>query len=380
MLLRFYLFLILIPFTVVPQTGAVKFQRISIEKGLSNSVVTCIYKDKEGFMWFGTQDGLNKYDGYVFTIYKSIPFDSSSLADNWIQSITEDNSGNLWVGTYSGGLFKYNKQEETFVNFKNVPGMKNSLSNNRVWALSFDNSDGIWIGTSGGLDKFEIKEKTFSRFNTLGGKAFDPGREAVNSIYDDRNGVLWLGTWGSGLINYNKKKNIFTRYNFNKQKKSGFDYIKTIYADGNILWLGTSSGLLRFEINKKTFKYFALNANKNSAILNSVLSINKDNNGVLWIGTHNEGLYKLNINTGKYFNYQHNALNPRSISDNWISAVYRDENDLFWIGSGRGVNKILPYSKYFLHFANNPTDPNSLSANEVNTVFEDSEGTVWLGT
>ncbi len=362
------------------QTGRIRFDHISIENGLSQSVVTCIYKDKEGFMWFGTQDGLNKYDGYKFTVYKSVPFDSTSLSDNWIQAITEGENGHLWIGTYSGGLFDMDKENETFINYRNIPGNKNSLINNRVWTLWTDKSGSIWIGTSGGLDKFNIQKKNFTHFKNMKNKTGSKNGVAVNSIYEDKNGIIWVGTWGSGLMSYDKEKNIFTIYNFNKEKKSGFNYVKTIYPLDNDLWLGTSFGLLRFDKVNKDFKYYPFSGNKSYSIQNSVLSINKDSDGSLWVGTHNNGLYKVDINTGQFSEYIKDVSDPHSISDNWISAVYKDSENIIWLGTGKGINRILPYSKYFLHFGNKPGDPNSLSADEVNSIFEDHNGIIWVGT
>jgi ligand-binding sensor domain-containing protein/signal transduction histidine kinase len=370
-----FLLVLFVPTLLRSQHASIQFDHISIEEGLSQSVITCIYKDKEGFLWFGTQDGLNKYDGYEFTVYKSIPFDSTSLADNWIQTITEDENGHLWIGTYSGGIFELDKNRETFINYKNIPGNQNSLINNRVWALLVDKSGSIWIGTTGGLDKFDKKKKIFTHFTNLGRTNND-----VNSFYEDSNGIIWMGTWGSGLISYNKEKNYFTRYHFGKEKKSGFNYIKAICADGDFLWLGTSFGLLKFNKKNKSFKHFPIDENKNLTIQNSILSIYKSSDGNLWIGTHNKGLYKVDINTGKFLEYKNNVEDKNSISDNWVSSILLDEENIMWIGTGMGINRVLPYSKYFMHYSNEPKNPNSLSANEVNAVFEDHQGTVWVGT
>ena len=378
----YFFLIIIIPFILYPQADRIKFDHISIADGLSQSVVTCIYKDKEGFMWFGTQDGLNKFDGFKFTVYKSVPFDSTSLADNWIQAITEGENGHLWIGTYSGGLFELDKNNGTFINYKNIRGNLNSIMNNRVWALLKDKSGTIWIGTSGGLDRFDKREKIFTHFKDLGNTNGSKNSIAVNSIYEDKSGIIWLGTWGSGLTSFDKKKNVFTNYLYSvkDQKESGFNYIKAICGDGDILWLGTSFGLLRFDKKNKSFKIIPLNSYNKFSIQNSILSITKDSDGNLLIGTHDQGLIKFEISSGKFLQQKNDASDLHSISDNWISSIYRDPEGIIWLGTGKGIDRILPYSKYFLHLSNDPANASSLSANEVNSIFEDDRGTIWLGT
>lgn len=376
------LLLLIFTFNLYSQADEIKFDRISTEDGLSQSVVTCIFKDKDGFMWFGTQDGLNKYDGFKFTVYKSVPFDSTSLSDNWVQAITEDNNGHLWIGTYSGGIFDFNKNNGTFTNYKNVSGRKNTLANNRVWTLLKDNSGSIWIGTSGGLDKYDVRTKTFTHYRESEQNNEPQKRLAVNSIYEDESGIIWIGTWGSGLKSFDKKKNIFTSYKYSAGDKlgSGFNYIKSIYGNGGFLWLGTSFGLLKFDLRNKSFEHIALNPGDKGSLQNSVLSITGDPDGNLLIGTHNQGLFKIEKKSGIISHYINSASNPHSLSDNWISDIYCDGSGIIWLGTGQGINRILPYSKYFLHYMSDPKNSNSLSANEVNSIFEDDRGTIWLGT
>ncbi len=371
----------LFPDKLFPQLYEYKFDHLSIKDGLSQSVVTCIYQDQKGFMWFGTQDGLNKYDGYNFTVYKYVPFDSTSLSDNWIQAISEDENGNLWLGTYSGGIFEFNIDKGTFTNFRNDPANKNSLADNRVWAVYAENPNTIWIGTSGGLDKFDKINNSFIHYQNIRNDTNSLGNDAVNAIYKDKDGILWLGTWGGGLSKFDKTNNTFRNYNFNNpgSGKFGYNYVKTICGDGDYLLLGTSLGLIKFNRINNNFTILSLNGYDKSDHL-SIQSLFKDSNGQFWIGTHHHGLFRLNINDNSYEKYVNDISNKESISDNWISAIYEDRSGVLWFGTGKGINKLSPYSKYFVHYEEKSGDPNSLSGKEVNAVLEDHEGMIWIGT
>ena len=357
-----------------------KFDHLSTEDGLSQSAVTAIYQDKKGFMWFGTQDGLNKYDGYNFTIFKYVPFDSTSLSDNWIQAISEDENGNLWIGTFSGGIFEFNTDKQIFTNYRNNPANKNSLANNRVWAIYPESPNLIWIGTSSGLDKFDKSSNSFTHFKNKKGDENSLSNNAVNAIYKDKNGFLWIGTWGGGLNKFDETKLIFDNYNFGKSgtKQFGYNFVKTICDDGDYLLLGTSRGLIKFNRIDNNFSILNLNEDNNDQF--SVLSILKDSKGQIWIGTHHKGLYLLNINDKVSEKFINDISNIESISDNWISAIYQDRNGVLWFGTGKGVDKLSPFSKYFVHYEEKPGEPNTLSGKEVNAVFEDHEGLIWIGT
>ncbi len=368
---------------VFPLGDEIKFNHVLMGKGLSQNVINCIFQDREGFKWFGTQDGLFKYDGYDFKAYKSIPFDSTSLTDNWIQSITEDAKGNLWVGTYSGGLFEFNRDNQTFKSFRHDPLNNNSLINNRIWAVVIDKQGSVWVGTSGGLDKLDKEKNKFFHYVHSDENQNSISNNAVNSIYEDEKGCLWLGTWGGGLNKLDKEKNIFTHYFFGERNTKEFsdNYIKKIISGGDFLWLGTKRTLLKFDTGNGSVKrYFIDEKNISYPDENSILSLLYDAQKRLWIGTHDNGLYILNIESGSINNYKFNTHDPDCIRDNWISAIFIDSQGIFWFGTGKGIDKLLPYSKYFSHINGDSQRHNSLSSNEVNSIFEDHEGIVWIGT
>ena len=193
------------------QKRGLKFERISLEKGLSENTINCILQDSRGFMWFGTMDGLNKYDGYTFTTYKPDPEDPNSLNDNWIQWICEDRSGVLWIGTWNGGLNKFDFETEEFTHFTHKPDDPSSLGSNTIFTIFEDSSGALWVGTrGGGLNRFNRETEQFTRF------VHDPSDPnslsesyAVLSLFEDSTGVLWVGTAGAASIDSTAPMKIF---------------------------------------------------------------------------------------------------------------------------------------------------------------------------
>jgi ligand-binding sensor domain-containing protein len=184
-----------LPANVYAQESQAKFEQITVDDGLPQSGVLAILQDSQGFMWFGTQDGLNKYDGYNFTVYKYNELDSSSLSDNFILSIYEDKSGTIWVGTENGGLNKFDRQTEQFTDYTHVPEKPNSLANNTVLSIYEDKFGALWVGTAGGgLNKFNRETEQFTRYTHNPDNPNSLSSNSVLSIYEDKFGTLWAGT------------------------------------------------------------------------------------------------------------------------------------------------------------------------------------------
>jgi ligand-binding sensor domain-containing protein/signal transduction histidine kinase len=367
-----------------PQSLDIQFTNVGISDGLSNSTVYSIIQDKRGFMWFGTQNGLNKFDGYNFVVFKNIPFDSTSIKDNWVLALHEDSKGNIWVGTHSGGLSMYDRNRGNFTNYVNDPNDPNSLVNNRVWSLQEDNAGNIWIGTSSGLDKLNVKTGEITHY--LNDEIISKLNNAVNSIHIDNEGFLWIATWGSGLFKLNSSGEVLHNYLFNNHPLKDYQVsnkIKVIYEDEfEIMWLGTNQdGMIKFEKNTGNYKYY-INDPADPATLsfNSILSIIEDRKGNLWVGTHNGGLNRFDRSSEKFYSYKNDITDPYSLSNDWVPALFEDGGGTIWIGSDRGVDKFMPDKLVFKNLRHIDKDPNSLSSNDVHSVFEDSEGMIWVGT
>ncbi|MFQ6677518.1 MAG: two-component regulator propeller domain-containing protein [Fidelibacterota bacterium] len=362
------------------QSASIKVDHITINDGLSQSTVHSILQDSRGFMWFGTQDGLNKYDGYSFTIYKHDPYDSTTISDNYIRCIYEDHSGTLWIGTENGGLNRFNRGKEIFENFRHDPAKSNSLANNHVWDIVEDNDGFLWIGTWGdGLEKFDIQKNKFTHFRHDPKDPNSLSDNRVRCLYYDQEGFLWVGTEEGGLNRFNLGNNTFKHYQHNPDNSSSISHnlIQDIREDnqGN-LWVGTKYGINRFNREKETFTRHSLTLDWPWTEVTSIL---EDVDGYLWIGAVGYGLCKFDSKTGSFQYYTHNPNNPYSLSESGILILYRDRSGLIWTGTrGGGLNQFDPTPK-FRYYTHIPNDPNSLSAPSIRAIYEDQDSVLWVG-
>jgi len=347
--------------------------------------VTRITQDKKGFLWIGTLEGLNRYDGYNIKIFKHNPDDSTSLGANSIYSIYEDKSGTLWIGTYDGGLNKFDSNNEVFIRFVNDEKDYSSISNNKVYAICEDKNGFLWVGTANGLNKFNKKSGKFTRYFPNPSDQNSLSSSIISSlIYDDKENVLWIGTKSGGLTKFDLAQNKFYRYqpNPNNQYSISENFINCLFKDDSgFLWAGTfGGGLNKFDEKENKFIVYKKSGSHQYIPTDFVLSIGEDNSGNLLLGTYEDGLITLNPKTNKFVVYDHNAADPESIGDNLIQDIYKDKRGLIWLATWTsGVNKLIS-DKKFKHFKNNPSNKNSLSGNGVTAICEDRDGIVWIGT
>lgn len=413
----------------------IRFDRLTVKDGLSQSGVTCIFQDHQGFLWFGTQDGLNRYNGYTFTVFKHDPANPNSLNDNFISLIFEDKNKTLWIGTLNNPtkLNRFDRLTETFAQadrdsvamagvpksavfssydepsgvqwsgsrtagvtrfdprtgqkkeYRHDPANPNSLSDDRVYSVYGDRSGIIWIGTKSGLDRFDPTTESFVHFKH---DEKDPATLSDNwvwPIYEDRSGTLWVGTVRGGLNRMNKKTGTFTRYKHNTSDPTSLsdDYLLAIYQDrSGVLWIGTSNeGINRFHPELQLFSHFSNDpSNNQSLISNAIRAICVDRKGVGWIGTEG-GLDRFDQTRGTFQHFTHNPSNPNSIGDNFIVCLLVDRSEALWIGTfSNGLDRLDPTTGRFTHYRNDPRNPKSLSDNRVYALCEDRSGTLWVGT
>lgn len=374
-----------LPFGLLAQRNQIKFEHISIEEGLSQSTVSCILQDKKGFIWFGTEDGLNKYDGYSFAVYKNDKSDETSLSDSYILSIYEDESGILWIGTYSGGLNKFDRRKEQFVHYKHDPDISNTLSNNMILCIHEDSTGTLWIGTYDGLNKFDRKKEKFTRYKHDPHDPSSLSHDRINSIYEDKNGTLWVGTEGGGLNRFDPEREEFIHWVHQAGNPDSLsnDFVHSIYEDSTgALWIGTDNGLNRFDREKGTFtSYFHDPKNPYSLSHNTVRSVYEDKTGRLWIGTFGGGLNRFDREKEQFEYWLNEPGSSTSLNSNHVLSIYEDRIGMLWIGTfGGGVNRFNPEKDQFAYLANEPGNPHSLSDNLVLSIFEDKEGMLWIGT
>ncbi len=405
------------------------FSGYSISDGLSQSVVNCILQDSKGYMWIGTQNGLNKYNGYAFEVFTYNPNDSNSISNNWINGIAEDKEANLWIAT-KGGLVKYIRKEKRFSRIRytspfqvlateciydvkcsrngniliNMPPVlsvynpKTLSFRHFISPFAFDGSAKdnniplledpggiIWIASTKGLAAFNPGTASFSVFNHSPADPASLSDDNITSLYLDQKGDLWIGT-SAGLNRLQAGGKIFDKYFQDIQNELSLsnNFIRSILADksGN-LWIATEGGGLnrmsRDKDNQVFFERFS--AEKNGLNHNINLSLFIDNSDNLWIGTLS-GLNKTNLKK-RNFNLYRKSDSPYSVnlSGNVIASIYEDDNKVIWIGNwGQGLNLYNRANGKVEHYSSKLTGKYYIPNDYIHCIFEDNLHTIWLGT
>ena len=363
----------------------IRFERISLEQGLSQSTIFAIYQDRTGFLWFGTEDGLNKYDGYEFSVYRHDPDDLHSLSDNTILSIFEDTTGVLWIGTYGRGLNRFERNKNEFTRYVNDSSDANSLVNDSINAIIDDASGSLWIGTWGGLDKLDREKEIFIHYNHDPENPNSLSNDVISDLLLSSNGTLWIGTLGGGLNQYDPITDQFKNYRYGDSDKNTIssDYITSISEDSaGILWIGTGDGgLNRFDPISEEFFSLKSDDGGNRLSQNIIRAVEVDKSGNIWIGTEDYGVDILDPRTGKIQNFSNDQADATSLSQDQVTDLFVDQSGIVWIGTfGGGLNKFDPKSARFAHTRHIPNNQNSLSANIVMSISQDRHGNYWVGS
>lgn len=370
--------------SLASESRSIRFQHISQGQGLSQSYVYTIVQDQAGYMWFGTQEGLNRFDGIDFKVFAHDPEDPQSISDDTIRTMILDRSGLLWIGTDSGGLSRFDSASRTFTSYLHDPEDPTSISDNRVRVVYEDSAGDLWIGTDGsGLDRFDRESETFSHYANDPADPDSLASDNVWSILDDSDGLLWVAT-DSGLSRLDRRTKTFRHYKHDPGDPGSIsdDQVRVLYADGeNNLWIGTErGGLNRFDRENGLFERFVHDPNDASSISsNRVNAIYQDGSGVLWIGTV-QGLNAWNPATRAFERYVNDQSDRYSLPHNNVLAIYQDRGDVLWIGTYGGLSRWTPATRAMLHYRNDADDPSSLSENAVTSFAEDTTGKIWIGT
>lgn len=387
---------------------------------LSNNTVWKIIQDKDGAMWFATEGGgLCKFENNAFTNFSRDTAGKNSISGNFIRSLAEDKDGNIWAGTFATGVNKFDKKKNIFTNFRHIDGDEKTIDNNYITVIFSDTDGDLWIGTAGeGLNKMDRNSGEVIRYK------FDSsghsGRNSVLSIDNDYPGHLLIGT-SNGLYKFDKSNGKFERFKIYPDKnekqesviaftkdKSGVIWVST-YLDGlhkifftqkkfssmlqgysvkcicedrsGKLWIGTqSNGLMLSQDSGKTFKTFLNEKNNSVSLSNNVInSIAEDIEGNIWIGTQN-GLNKIENQSGIFKKYFADKENQSSISSNNILKIYSDKAGALWIGTDNGLNKFSSGSQDFTRYFHSGSDKNSLNNNTILSIYEDEKNELWIGT
>ncbi len=416
--------------------NAVRFDRLSMEDGLPHPVVYDILQDRQGFMWFATEDGAAKYDGYSFATFRSVPGDPGSVSPGAAYTIYEDRAGNIWIGIRNGGLNKYDSATGTITRYMHDPSNPESLSHDTVHYDSiFEDSSGmLWVGTANGLNRFDPVRNTFKRYFYDADNPDSVAKGVILTIQPDPvdEKLLWIGTGGGGLTRFDRINERFVRYEHDSRNPDtpSHNTVWRIHGEvspegTSVLWLCTAGGLDRFDTASGRFAHFRHDpGNPDSLSHNDVYSIVAAYDGTFWVGTHGGGLNRFDPVRQTFVSYK-NSKHPHSIGGNVVHPLYRDRSGTLWVGTwGGGVSRIDPLNQKtrlydensglshsavlslcedrtgaiwigtwngglnrfdpstgtFEHFRHDPTDPGTLSNDVVGAVFEDSRGELWVGT
>lgn len=363
------------------QTNRIPFEHIGTKEGLSQSNILSIVQDSRGFMWFGSWDGLNKYDGYKITVYKNNPLDPASISNNYINKVSEGKDGNLWLAT-NGGLNFFDRRKEVFKRFTHDANNSNSICSNNLLDVICDAAGVVWIGTAEGLDRFNPATGSFEHLGT----GYDrQSKQGIRSIYEDRRHNIWICVVDSGICLYNSANKTFTRlvHDAHNTNTIAGNNVNVVFEDSkHRIWLGNNGrGLDMFDPMTGTFRHFKHDDNNpNSLPKDVVLSINEDTEHNLWVGTENAGLSVFNGNTGSFTHYQHDEIDKESLSNNSVYSIYRDNKGNMWLGNFAGyIDMAIRDKLVFPHFKR-MMNSNSLCHNQVLSITEDRSNQIWIGT
>ncbi len=358
------------------------FKSYSTQEGLSHDIVRRIISDKQGFLWIATSDGLNKFNSHTFEIFRKIPGDSNSIAANHIFSLALDKYGNIWAGTWGGGLCVYNRKLNNFLRINDIASP--TLFPNYITDLYLDSQNRMWMGTANNgiflvdQDTYQLEHYPLVSENTDNAK-----QHRISSITEGSQGKLWIGTQGSGLLLFDPetKKNIqYLHDNDNPNSLSSNQIYKVFYDSQQRLWVGTYNHGLNLQKNNGDFIHFTHNPdNPGSIINNQIWAINETPDGSIWVGTDN-GLALFHEESQQFSVYQNDPFDPKSIGSNPVKDLYTDPDGRLWIGCYRGGLSV--FDKSFIQFQHfyAEKDRNSISHNTVRAFHQSKDGQVLIGT
>ncbi|WP_345953992.1 two-component regulator propeller domain-containing protein [Mucilaginibacter sp. PAMB04168] len=356
---------------------SVKFDRLSIEDGLSQNSVLAVCEDKDGFIWLGTRDGLNKYNSYDFKIYKSHPANKSSLQSSYITNLYCDSKNRLWVGTSKG----LNIYDRTLDAYKRVPLLfKNGedINLSRINSILEDRTGRLWVASEYDLNLIQAngRLKHIVPVNPI------TNRMVLRSLCQDHTGTIWLGTT-HGIYTVAEKQKRFWVEKFLPLATAGLADapIMSVTEDtAHNLWIATSGkGLYKYEPALRAIKHYTTSGKPDSLSDDNVRRLLPDGKGNLWIGTQT-GLSLYNAFTKKFSNYRNDPWDNTSLSQNSVHSLYKDHAGIIWVGTFfGGVNRIYPYPAPFSVISNRSFTA-ALNNNVISSILKDAQGYLWIGT
>jgi signal transduction histidine kinase/ligand-binding sensor domain-containing protein/CheY-like chemotaxis protein len=362
----------------VPDARPMYFEHLTMRDGLSQSTVMSILQDSEGFLWLGTESGLNRYDGYSVREYHRERGHEHGLASDFIWSIAEDAHGDLWLATIGGGVARWERATDRFHRFRHDPANPDSLSSDDIRTLIIDAQGRIWAGTDGhGLDVLDPSTGSARHFRHRAGDVRSLASDKVHALLADEDGRIWVGT-DAGLSLYEPATGDFTNHALAGHADAGPLRIRSLRADhAGMLWIGTlDTGLRRFDPATGAVETFRHRAKVPGSLSSDrVFGILEDDARRLWVAT-SDGLNLFDRRTGRFVRYGRDADNPQSLRDDDIMSLYQDRGGVLWVGTrAGGASHWNPKSWALGHYLSELTRNTA-----VNAFADDGAGKLWVGT
>ncbi len=350
------------------------FTHLTSDDGLAQNTIEAILQDSRGFMWFGTPNGLSRFDGYDFTTFQNDPEDPNSLSGNWIHDLYEDRDGMIWIATEGGGVNKFDPHTEIFTSYLPDPQNPNRIAGDRVLSVFQDSADNFWFLGLGltGVNKFNPATETFTRYTADRNKPNSYRGGAPRDVDEDTAGNIWMAATDV-LAKYDPRTNDFSYYVPSVENGRKEDRLFVVHLDSNgNLWVGGGTGLYQFDIQQETFTRFPG--------LPPVNDLFEDEAGNFWIAS-GDGFLVFDPETQEVIRrFHHDSAQLDSLSNDRITRLYQDREGVLWIGTGQsGINVFDPRQSRFAHFRHNPNSLASISGGTLSAVDAPDSNRLWVG-
>ncbi len=352
---------------------SLKFDHLTLRDGLSQSTVHCIAQDHRGFMWLGTQDGLNRYDGYDLKVYGHRKDDPHSLSNDWILCIFEDSLGELWVGT-AKGLNRYDRKHDRFIRYMSIPNVQRSIGGNIPRSITEDPMGNLWIGCwGGGLNRYDRQSDSFITYSHQPDDSASIRSDHIQRLYVDQEGRLWIGTQ-KGLDLFIPENDGFQR-SYDPSHGLGDNIVYTLEEDSKgRLWAGTQQGLYYLDVGSDRFTPLS------RQYAGDISDLLTTDNGTLWVATVHDGLWWKDTATDDLHQIRYDPMDTQGLLSDDIHCLAQDRTGILWIGGGKGVNICSKLKNQFGHFKVVDKLPNTLSDNLIWGFEEGDGGWLWIAT
>ncbi|CAN7494703.1 ATP-binding protein [Pseudoduganella sp. LjRoot289] len=368
------------PASAAAPPRTLRFEQLAVEDGLAQESVLGVAQDQQGFMWFGSQAGLSRYDGARIVTYRNSVSDPRSLADNWVRVLHVDRAGRMWIGT-DGGLDRYEPLTQSFTHFPPSEPAKRGNGNRHVRAIVDDGKGGLWVGTSDGLQHFDPASGRYTYWHHDASLPGSLGSDQVNALARDAEGRLWVGT-AAGLDLLEPGAQSFRHFKVDAAPDTRFEAVLSLCADlDRTLWVGTMAGVEQWKLARGAEAPQRKRLSEKDGLKPGVVTvIYQDIEGTLWAGSQTEGLFRWRPAEHRFVQYRHQVTDPHSLADNYVSSVFRDRLGTLWVGTWyNGVSRVDLGSGGFARLVHDAERPRSLSDNKVRAIIDAGGGKLWLG-